>query len=63
MFARYRMRRLLRKIPAQQLRVDLLQKAEREYQSSYYTDRLMEEHVKLLNMQGQLEMLSRNYNG
>jgi hypothetical protein len=59
MFARYRMRRLLRKIPAQQLRVDLLQKAEREYQHSYYTDKLMAEHIKLMNMQGQLEWLSR----
>ena len=58
-FARFRMDRLLRKIPAQQLLVDILITAEKEYGPGYYTDKLMKEQVKLMNMKSTLDWLSR----
>ena len=60
MFYNLRISRLERKIEASKIKVELLKKAEREYERGYYTNRLIDEAAKLTGLCFDLEKLKGN---
>ena len=53
-FLKLRIRKLQEKVDIQRLYVDKLEKTAQEYGQSYYTDRLLEEYRKWLEMNSKL---------
>jgi hypothetical protein len=63
MFLSYRIEKLRIKVEVQKALVDKLQIAEKEYGSSYYTDRFHEAFCKYVQLNSKLKYLERKQGG
>ena len=57
MLLKYRIKKLKKKTDIQKGLVDKLEIVEKEHGSSYYTDRMLEEHCKWLELNSKLHFL------
>jgi hypothetical protein len=56
-FLNYRIRKLQVKVDCQKAATEILTIVEKQYGSSYYTDKLIESHRKYIELNSQLEFL------
>jgi hypothetical protein len=56
-FLNYRIRKLQVKVDCQKAVTEILTKVEKEYGSSYYTDKLIRSHHKYIELNSHLEFL------
>jgi hypothetical protein len=59
MFLKYRIERLKKKIYIQKAAVEKIEVVEKQYGSSYYTDLILKEHRKWLELNSKLHFLMR----
>ena len=59
-FTEWRIRRLKTRVEAQKALADKLEIAEREYESSYYTDKFHSAHCKYIELNSKLKWLERS---